>query len=103
MRDPIADLQTKIHGLIPVDGNRYFTPYGFYACKVIVLDIQGDTLHLKIILVSERDGSQPSRVCRITGTLQAIKKDRVSLVLEIHKWAQLKRDQPNYWVAQMEV
>jgi hypothetical protein len=77
MRDKDTDIQAKIQGLIPVDGNRYFTLYGLYACKVVVLDIQGETIHIKIILVNERDGLQPSRVCRITGTLQAIKKDRL--------------------------
>jgi hypothetical protein len=96
-------MRESIQHLLPVDGNRYFTPYGLYTCKVIVLDRHGETLHIKVILVNERDGSQPARVYRIAATLQAIKKERLSLVMDIHKWALLNRDDQDYWVTSIEV
>lgn len=98
-----VNMQQQIHELIPVNGNRYFTPYGFYACTVTVADVRANTVEVKVTLVNERDGSQPARVYRITGSLPEIARQRLSLVMEIHKWAQLHRSEATYWVSRDEI
>lgn len=99
----LVNMQEKIQELLPVNGNRYFTPYGFYACKVTVADIRANTIEVKVTLVNERDGSQPARVYKITGRLPEIEKQKLSLVMDIHKWAQLDRSEATYWVSRDEI
>lgn len=96
-------MQERIQDLIPVGGNRYFTPYGLYTCKVKDSETQGCDIKVKIVLVRECDGSQPARVYKITGTCQAMKKKRLSLVIDIHKWALLDRDADGYWVKKVQI
>ncbi len=96
-------MQDQIKKTICVEGNQYFTAYGFYICKVTTSEGEGNIINVKVTLVNENDGLQPARVFKINGTLQAIKKDRVRLVLEIHKWAQLDRDAETYWVNKVQI
>lgn len=96
-------MRESIHDLLPVDGNRYFTSYGFYICKVTASESQGNTLKIKVTLLSERDASEVARVYRITGTRQEIKKERLRLVMDIHSWALLDRDAENYWVKKAQI
>ncbi len=96
-------MQDIIKELICVDGNRYFTPYGFYTCKLAASESQSELIKVKVKLISESDGSQPARVYRVTGTLQAITKARLSLVLDIHKWAMLDREDKTYWVKRVRI
>ena len=96
-------MQDKIQALLPVNGNQYFTPCGFYSCKVTASELQGGTIKVKVVLISENDGSQPSRVYKITGTWQTFKKEALSLVTDIHKWAQLDRDTAVYWINKVKL
>jgi hypothetical protein len=96
-------MQEKINQLIPVNGNRYFTPYGFYSCRITVADVRTNFIELRVTLVNERDGSQPARVYRISGSLPEIEKQRLSLVMDIHKWAQMDRSEATYWVSREEI
>ncbi len=91
-------MQNEIKQFIPVDGNRYFTQYGFYTCRVTASESQAHIIEVKVALLCESDGLQPARVYKITGTLQTIKEVGLSLVIDIHKWALLDREACTYWV-----
>lgn len=93
----------KIQELISVEGNRYFTPHGFYTCRVTASESKGNILKVKVTLLSDSDGLQPARVYRITGTWQAIKKERLSLVIDIPRWALIDREDEHYWVNKVEL
>ena len=99
----IGIMQSAIEKLIPVDGNRYFTAYGFYLCKMKVSEPQTGIIKVKVVLISESDGSQPARVYKIAGTRQAIKQASLSLVMDIHNWALLDRDNDCYWVKKVRL
>jgi hypothetical protein len=96
-------MQDRIKELICVDGNRYYTPYGFYTCIVKASQPQRHLVKVKVRLTSESDTSEPKRVYRITGTLQAIMNARVKLVIDIHKWAMLDRDEESYWEKKVQI
>ena len=96
-------MQDRIKELICVDGNRYFTPYGFYACKVTVSESQSSLIRVRIKLISEDNRSEIARVYKITGTLKAIEKEGLRLILDIHKWALLDRDADTYWVKKVQL
>ena len=96
-------MQDKIKEVICVDGNRYFTPYGFYTCRVTASESKGNKIKVKVTLLSESDGLQPARVYRVTGTLKAIERERLNLIIDIHKWALLDRDHEHYWVNKVEL
>jgi hypothetical protein len=96
-------MQEKVKEIICVDGNRYFTQYGFYTCKVTASKSQGNIIEVKVTLISENNGSEIARVYRITGTLKTIEQERLSLVIDIHKWALLYRDADTYWVKKVQI
>jgi hypothetical protein len=99
----IEIMQDRIKELICVDGNRYFTRYGFYTCKVTVSETQSNLFRVRTKLKSEDDRSEIARVYRITGTLKAIEKEGLRLILDIHKWALLDRDADTYWVKKVQI
>ncbi len=92
----IGKMQHKIHDLLPVNGNQYHTPYGLYACKITASALQGNIIRLAVSLLRERDGLEPVRLCTIIGAQQAIERNRLGLVMDIHKWALLDRSADEY-------
>jgi hypothetical protein len=91
-------MQRQIQEFICVDGNRYFTQYGFYTCKVTASTSSNNLIEIEVTLIRESGASEIARIFRIIGTLPAIGKQRVSLVIDIHKWALLDRDADTYWI-----
>jgi hypothetical protein len=86
-------LQGKPEKLLPLDGNCYSTQQGLFDCELIEEKADGRSpggVKLEVRLTRRATKKNPSPTVRrfiVHATTRAVEKNRLNLVVEVHKWA----------------